>query len=101
MEKRVSLQNLLETLLASRNVYFQPPANVQLKYPCIVYKREGIETIFADNKPYDTIVKYKVTAMDYDPDSEIVRRLSLLPMCRFDTHYTVNNLNHDVFILYY
>ena len=34
------------------NVYFQPPTNIKLEYPCIVYKRDFADTEFADDNPY-------------------------------------------------
>ena len=36
---RLELQSVLEQTLGSRNVYFQPPASVKMKYPAIVYER--------------------------------------------------------------
>jgi len=33
MGTRLELQNLLENILGSRNVYFQPPENLKLNYP--------------------------------------------------------------------
>lgn len=101
MASRLSLQTLLEDLLKSRNVYFQPPSSVSLKYPAIVYSLSDIDNVFADNKPYYRSIYYKVTVIDYDPDSEIVRQVSNLPSCRFDQHFSANNLNHYVFTLYY
>lgn len=101
MASRLSLQTLLEDLLKSRNVYFQPPSSVSLKYPAIVYSLSDINNGFADNKPYYQSIYYKVTVIDYDPDSEIVGQVSNLPSCRFDQHFSANNLNHYVFTLYY
>ncbi len=39
----------LVSLLGSDNVYFQPPPTVKMQYPCIVYKRDYLNTEFADN----------------------------------------------------
>jgi hypothetical protein len=101
MGNRVQLQTLFEDLLGSGNVYFQPPASVSLCYPCIIYSRELWKTDFANDKPYGCKVGYKVTVIDQNPDSLIPERIANLPMCSFDTHYTTDNLNHDVFNLYY
>lgn len=101
MASRLELQTLLETLLGSRNVYFQPSASVFLKYPAIVYSRYNIENTHADNRVYAQHTAYQVTVIDEDPDSEIVKKVSMLPMCSFDRHYTADNLNHDVFTLYF
>ena len=101
MPSRLELQTLLEELLESRNVYFQPPTSVKMKYPAIVYGLEDIENAFANDGVYLSKRKYLVTVIDEDPDSEIVVRISQLPTCRFNRHFESDNLNHDVFTLYY
>lgn len=101
MNNRLELQTKFEELLGSRNVYYQPPASIKMKYPAIVYSRNRIENVHANNSIYGQNDSYTVTVIDEDPDSEIVRKVSLLPLCRFDRHYTSDNLNHDVFTLYF
>ena len=101
MASRLELQTMLEELLGSRNVYFQPPASVRMNYPAIVYSRQDIENEFADNSVYIQSLGYEITVIDADPDSDLPRKVSKLPMCRFDRHYTADNLNHDVFTLYF
>ncbi len=99
MPRRLKLQTLLEELLGSRNVYFQPPESVKMKYPAIVYGLEDIENAFANDRVYLSKRKYLITVIDEDPDSEIVEKVSQLPACRFNRHFESDNLNHDVFIL--
>lgn len=101
MGSRLDLHELLVEILGSRNVYFQPPANVVMEYPAIVYSRTDIENFHADNRVYAQSVAYQVTVIDKNPDSEYVKRISMLPLCMYDRHYTSDNLNHDVFTLYY
>lgn len=98
---REALQTLFEKLLGSRNVYFQPPESVKLNYPCIVYERSSIRTDSANNKAYLKHNQYTVIYIDEDPDSEIPNKLLELGYCRFNTHFTADNLNHDVFTLYF
>lgn len=52
MGSRLELQSELEKILGSRNVYFQPPASVKIKYPAIVYSRKSIDNNFANNTVY-------------------------------------------------
>lgn len=92
---------MLEDILGSRNVYYQPPSSIKLNYPAIIYSRSDIPNRFADDKVYKQDRVYELTVIDYNPDSEIVSKVSQLPMCRFSRHFTSDNLNHDVFILYY
>lgn len=99
--KRLSLQSLLEEILGSDQVYFQPPANVQMKYPCIVYHRDAAETDFAGNNPYRYTKRYQVVVIDRDPDSGIPDKIAALPMSYFDRFYTADNLNHDVFNIFF
>lgn len=101
MGKRVQLQELLEDLIGSENVYFQPPESKKLCYPCIIYTRSLGETQFANDKPYSHQIGYSVIIIDQNPDSDIPGKVAALPMCIFDRHYTANNLNHDVYKLYY
>lgn len=101
MGSRLDLQTKLETLLGSKNVYYQPPASVRMNYPAIVYSRSNIENRHADDDVYMQAYFYEVIVIDEDPDSEIIENISKLPGCRFDRHYTSDNLNHDVFTLYY
>lgn len=99
MGQRLQLHQLLETF--TPNVYFQPPNNVQLKYPCIIYKRDFADVKFADDNPYNRTIRYMVTIIDQNPDSEIPSKVALLPMCLFNRFYTADNLNHDVYNLYF
>jgi hypothetical protein len=101
MDRRLQLQALLEGVLESTNVYFQPPANVQMQYPCIVYSRDSSETKFASNIPYRYTKRYQVTVIDLDPDSGIPDKVAMLPSCAFDRFFTADNLNHDVFNIFF
>lgn len=101
MAPRLQLQSLFEELLGSRNVYFQPPANVQMKYPCIVYETDPRDVKFADNIPYNRTKRYQVTVIDRNPDSDLPDKVADLPYCRHDRFYPADNLNHNVFTLYF
>lgn len=101
MAPRLELQALLVNLLGSTNVYFQPPPSIQMKYPAIVYKRDGRDTIYANDQPYGHKKRYLVTVIDPNPDSLIPDKIAQLPLCRFDRFYTADNLNHDVYRLFF
>lgn len=101
MRTRLELQTMLEELLGSRNVYFQPPTSIQMNYPAIVYSRDEIRNAHANNGVYMQDQAYQVTVIDEDPESEIVSKLSKLCKCSFNRHFVSDNLNHDVFILYF
>lgn len=101
MASRLDLQTKLESILGSRNVYFQPPSSVRIKYPAIIYSRKDIEIRSADNIAYRKLPSYEVILIDKNPDSEFADKILDLPYCSFDRHYESDNLNHDVFTLYY
>ena len=107
MDKRLELHEILCRLVnitepdGDRHTYFQPPESLKIKYPGIVYKRKAIDNIHANNGVYAQFPGYEIVVIDEDPDSEIVAKVSKLFGCSFNRHYTKDNLNHDVFTLYY
>lgn len=101
MASRTKLHEELCEILGTRNVYFQPPASVQLKFPAIVYSLGGISNKHANNSVYNQSLYYEITLIDKNPDSVFVGPLSRLPRCRFDRHFKSDNLNHYAFTIYY
>ena len=98
---RLDLQDLLIEILDSDSVYFQPPSNVQMNYPAIVYQRERIVPVWAADKPYKLDNRYQVTAIERDPDSEVSNKLAALPRCVHDRFYVADNLYHNAFTLFF
>lgn len=101
MAPRLDLQALLVDLLGSNHVYFQPPPSVAMEYPCIVYHRATIETDFADNIPYSHKKRYELTVIYKDPDDDLPDKVAKLPSCTHERFFTADNLNHDVFNLFF
>jgi len=100
-KRRYELHEILKDILGSSNVYFQPPSNVRMKYPAIVYTRTSIEPIRASNGVHKMTPEYEVVVIDSNPDSALVYKIATLPMCRHTHHYEQDNLNHDTFRLYF
>ena len=82
-------------------VKYQPGPSVTLSYPAIVYKLNDIPSNFADNLPYHWDHKYEVQVIDRKADSKLRERIVGLPMCKFRNAYTIDNLYHFVFEIYY
>lgn len=101
LQNRLQLHELLVDLLGSTNVYFQPPANIAMKFPCIVYQRNGDSPTYADNSTYRNTQRYQVTHIGADPDSDMPDKIAQLPLCSFDRFYEADNLNHDVYSLFF
>lgn len=99
MAQRLELQSLLEGL--TERVYFQPPLNVAMVYPCILYQLDGDRTKRANNRLYSRTKRYQVTVIDRNPDSELPGKVIELPLCKFNRFYTADNLNHSVFTLFF
>ena len=102
MVKRIELQAILEEILGSRNVYFQPPETVKMKYDAIRYELGGKDIKRANNHLYLSTNQYDGVVITTDPDTNIPDRLlSYFEMCSFGRPYTADNLNHYPFTLYY
>lgn len=101
MGSRVDLQCTFEELLGSKNVYYQPPASVILKYPCIIYSRSPGYYMRSDNRIYASIRRYNVIVIHKEPDGDYVEKMMELPYCSHERRYVADNLYHDVFNLYY
>lgn len=101
MNRQLELQSLLEELLDSRHVYYQPPENLKMEYPCIRYTTDDVELMFADNAKYNKRKRYELIVIDKLPDNSVIDKLLDLPLSSYERHYTSDNLNHDVITLYY
>lgn len=102
MGRRHKLHMKLVDILGSDHVYFQPPASIRLEYPCIIYRRGNAATRFSNNMPYNFTKQYDITYITKDPDDPMVDKIALaFQMIEHDRFYTADNLNHDVFTLYY
>jgi hypothetical protein len=101
MSRRLELQALLEALVGSRNVYFQPGTDIEMEYPCVVYTRSNIFARWANNFPYFRKDRYMLTVIDRDPDSVIVDKVAGLPLCSYDRSFVADQLNHTVFTIYF
>ncbi len=98
---RLELQDALESVLDSTNVYFNPPASFRINYPAIIYKLENIDQRYADDKTYKKDRAYMVTLIHQDPDNDVVDKLVWeFPKIRFDRTYVYENLYHYVYVLY-
>lgn len=101
MASRLELQTLLEKLLGSRNVYYQPPESIKMAYPAIRYTKTKMDSKYADDIKYSKMRCYEIIVIDSNPDNNVIDDILELPYSRFDRHYKSDNLNHDVITLYF
>lgn len=108
MDRRLKLHRDLEeiqglaydSILNAPAVYFQPPASIQMVYPCIRYKKDGGRIRHADNSSYHGWQKYLVTIIDPDPDSVIPEEVMKLEGISYVNDYTANGLHHTTLSIY-
>lgn len=101
MDRRKQLHSELLTI-GVQAVHFQPPPSVHLVYPCIVYTRKSTDTVSADNRSYKNMAMYQIELIDPDPDTPYIETiLEKFNMIKHVNNFKANNLNHNVFNLYY
>lgn len=88
-------------VLGNDNVYFQPPATVKMKYPCIVYQINRPYDERADNNIYVDRLRWSVTLITRNATPPEFDRLRYVQNCVFDRHYVADNLHHYSFDLFY
>lgn len=99
--RRLEFQSLLEGILGSPNVYFQPPPSVKMSYPAIIFSLDDMNSTFASNELYRLKKRYMVIVVDRDPDSKIPDKIATIQLSNFSRFYTKDNLNHFVFTVYF
>jgi hypothetical protein len=101
MASRLELQSKLEELLGTRNVYYQPPESIKMRYTAIRYSKSSYYIAHANNSIYSKLTRYEVVVIAQSPDDPVIDKILELPYCAFGQHYVAENLYHDVFTLYY
>lgn len=101
MASRLDLQTKLETLLGSRNVYYQPPETIKMNYPAIVYFRAKPNIRHANDEIYMKTKYYEIIVISRNPEEPVISSIEDLPMCSWSRHFVSENLHHDVLNLYF
>lgn len=102
MAKRVDLQTEFETILGSRNVYFQPPTSLTMNYDAIRYELSDKDVKRANNGVYLIANKYDGVVITRDQESTLPDQILMhFQMCEFGRSYVKDNLYHFPFTLYF
>lgn len=96
---RSELNELLHTFC--QNVYFQPPANKKLDYPCIIYNLDKADVTYADNGIYLIMNEYSLTYITRDPDDGNIHSILGIRYCSMNRAYPSDNLHHYAYKLFY
>lgn len=97
--RRKEFNKLLRTICP--NVYFQPPDNLSMKYPAIVYSYDDVDEKYANNNKYGSIPGYQVIVIDQNPDSQIASKIHKMPESSYVREFKKDNLNHYIYRVYY
>ena len=101
MADRLELHSVLQELLGSSNVYYQPPESIKMQYDAIRYSKKTIDSKYANDRKYSIIDCYEIIVISRLPDNPVIKKLLSLPYCSYDRHYVADNLHHDVLTIYY
>lgn len=101
MATREELQVTLESLLGSRNVYYNPPQNLEMKYDAIRYSLSNIQSKYANNKKYSKMKCYDLIVISKRPDPAVVDKILDMPYSSLNRPYVAENLHHYPITLYY
>lgn len=95
---RLKLHSILEEAMLSAgeepHLYYQPPENVKLVYPCIIYQLASFTSRYADNLPYHQYVHFDVTYITRSPKSYVPVELVKTMNFNFDRYFVADNLHH-------
>ena len=102
MNRRQEITQILRTKLGIQNVYFQPPEDLKMKFPCVRYKLSDIKTMKADNMLYNHTQGYELVYITREPDNILVdTMLKTFDHISFSGCQVINDLYHYRYKLYY
>lgn len=94
------LLHLLQKAVDHNRVYFQPPENLKIGYPAVIFHLSKIKLDHADDVPYKGAREYSVTLITKEPEPEVLDEILKIPYTTLDTTYTADGMNHFVFTTY-
>ena len=94
------LLHLLQQAVNHNRVFFQPPENLKIGYPAVVFHLSKIEIDHASDVPYKGAKEYSVTLITKDPEPDVIDEILKIPYSSLDTTYISDGMNHFVFTVY-
>lgn len=94
------LLHLLRQAVQHDRVYFQPPENLKIGYPAVIFHLSKIEIDHASDAPYKGAKEYSVTLITKDPEPDVIDEILKIPYSSLDTTYISDGMNHFVFTVY-
>ena len=100
MKTRLEVQEILEKILGSQNVYFQSPPNTDMKYPCIVYDFKKFNIDHADNMPYLVSGRWEIHHMYKSIKQDLKETFVFdVQFCTFDRRIKSDGIYNDYYII--
>ena len=100
MATRLELQAELEKFAS--HVYFQPPSDLRMMFPCIVYSKKSNKVTRANNHSYNSRQEYQLTIIERDPDSDLADKVvSHFQYSSIGTYFVVDSLHQTTINLYF
>nr|DAY36821.1 MAG TPA: tail completion protein [Caudoviricetes sp.] len=94
------LLHMLQQAVQHYQVYFQPPENLKITYPAVIFHLSKIEIDHASDVPYKGAKEYSVTLITKDPEPDVIDEILKIPYSSLDTTYISDGMNHFVFTVY-
>ena len=94
------LLHILRQAVQHDRVYFQPPENLKIGYPAVIFHLSKIEIDRASDVPYKGAREYSVTLITKDPEPDVIDEILKIPYSSLDTTYISDGMNHFVFTVY-
>lgn len=94
------LLHSLRQVVKHDRVYFQPPENLKIEYPAVVFHLSKMEIDRASDVPYKGAKEYSVTLITKDPEPDVIDEILKIPYSSLDTTYISDGMNHFVFTVY-
>lgn len=94
------LLHLLQKAANHNRVYFQPPENLKIGYPAVIFHLSKVKLDHADDVPYKGAREYSITLIAKEPEPDVLDEILKIPYTTLDTTYIVDGMNHFVFTTY-
>jgi hypothetical protein len=97
-EERLILQAKLEEVFPECGIFYNPPSNLLLEKPCIVYTLNKLDSTTANNLTYQTGALFQVTVLSNTPGLlDVDRMLKELPMSTHIRTFISEGIVNDIF----
>ena len=95
--ERLVIHDILAELYPGIPLYYGPTTETILSYPCVIYELDGLDSVHANNKPYQVGLEFIITLIQLTPPDIDIRPMMDISGVDFQTTFTTKSLMHSVF----